>query len=286
MKEVAAELISAPSVKPVPQNQNPDEGYGDSSSEEEEVVDEPELEDSDLEQERKKPRLNHMAIITALNAVATLDDLVNGIDSFYSQVKLVYSQIGNLTVLHVRSKITDGVWENIQYRSKLDTSSPLNLNVPDQELENISFQMFLDFLKNLTNDFKSGGGRGLDDQLAQLKMGAYFSLDPSEMQQKAGALALRLSQLKRVGEQSPTGNADARICKNFMKKLKLFAEKADGKAYLLPYARSFFITFNKVIPVGANKQEDAKNFDTLWKERNIMEDQKAPEEVGDLKHRF
>ena len=29
MKELATELISAPSSKPTPWNQNPDEGYGD-----------------------------------------------------------------------------------------------------------------------------------------------------------------------------------------------------------------------------------------------------------------
>ena len=223
-----------------------------------------------------------MAIITAMNSVVTLTDLVKGMECFCSQVKQIYSQISNLTVLHVRSKISDSVWSNMQYRSRLDSNGKLNLNVFDSELDQVSFNDFLDFLKHLTNDFKSGGGRGLDDQLVQFNI----SLEPSEMQIKAGDLALHLNQLKRLGGQSKTIDAEEHICTMIIRKLKDFANNAGGKQNLLLYAKSFQITFQKVLPLQEDQKPNVQAFDTLWKQRNQMATQPSPTKVDDLIHRL
>ena len=290
MSELAKELISAPSTQPTLNNRNPDEGYGDSSSDEddddEEEVDNNDPEEFDSERETKRQKVNHMAIITAMNSVATLTDLVNGIEQFYSQVKLVSSQISNLTVLHVRSKIADSVWANLQYRSRFNANSSLDLNVLDNELEDIPFESFLDFLKQLSNDFKSGGGKGLDDQLLQLKISNYFSLEPSEMQKLAGELAHRLFQLKQLGEQSKTSDAELRICKSISKKLKDFSHNAGGKLHLLNYAKSFYITFEKVRPLQKDNKVHKADFELLLQKRNELANQQFPTKVDDLIHRI
>ncbi len=271
MSELAKELISAPSTQPTLNNRNPDEGYGDSSSDEDDDdEDSGTPEEFDSERETKRQKVNHMAIITAMNSVATLTDLVNGIEQFYSQVKLVSSQISNLTVLHVRSKIADSVWANLQYRSRFNANSSLDLNVLDNELEDIPFESFLDFLKQLSNDFKSGGGKGLDDQLLQLKISNYFSLEPSEMQKLAGELAHRLIQLKQLGEQSKTSDAEQRICTSISKKLKDFSHNAGGKISLLNYAKSFYITFQKVRPLQKDNKVHKAN-EMSWRINNFQQ---------------
>lgn len=106
------------------------------------------------------------------------------------------------------------------------------------------------------------------------------------MQIKAGDLALHLNQLKRLGEQSKTIDAEKRICTMIIRKLKDFANNAGGKQNLLLYAKSFQITFQKVLPLQEDQKPNVQAFDILWKQRNQMATQPSPTKVDDLIHRL
>jgi hypothetical protein len=140
----------------------------------------------------------------------------------------------------------------------------------------------MQFLANLKNDFQTEGGNSLDDQLIQIRMANYFSLEPSEQQTKASAFCLKMHELRQAGARAQTVDAEQRICTTICRKLKAFAEHPNASCY----ATAFLATFRKVPPLSTDKTINMNAVPMLLQHRDTLPDQPNPTKLDDLIHRF